>query len=313
MKKLLITLFLFIPFFVISQSYIPIPADSTSEWRVKKVYHFKGDICLYTDDIKYYFVGDTTINSLTYSKLYKSGITFQEAMGPNVICDSTIYHYTDVYVGAIRNDTGKVFYKSSYNDPEILLYDFTLNIGDRLIRPWVGVDTSIVVAIDTVTINNQQHRRFFINVGTTNANYLDSSRYITEGIGASTGLVENQNWEGSNELLCYAENHSPVYPVGCSCVLNVGVKEILHERQKERVQIYPNPTKEIVTLKFNNTTHNSLEISIYDILGKRVKQFQFLNAKLEYKVNLKGLRTGLYFYKIQDENGIIYSGKIIKE
>jgi hypothetical protein len=313
MKKLLASLFLLTPFFVISQNYIPIPADSTSEWRVKKMYHFKAGICLYIDDIKYYFAGDTTINNRTYSKLYKSGITYQEAMGPNTTCDSTVYHFTDVYMGAIRNDRGKVFYQPPFNDPEILLYDFTLNIGNTLLRPWVENSLSTIVAIDTVIINNQQHRRFFINSDTANANYIDSSSYITEGIGASTGLIENQNWEGSNELLCYAENHNPIYPIGCSCILNVSIKKVEKNSQKESLQIYPNPAREIITLKFTNATNGSLVLNIYDIMGKQVKQFQIPNAKLEYKAIIKWLKTGLYFYKIVNKDGIIYSGKIIKE
>ena len=314
MKKLLTIIVLLFPFFVWSQNYIPIPADSTSEWRVKKTYHFKGDICLQVDDINYYFIGDTLINNLTYSKIYKYGIHYQVPLGPNSNCDPNVNHFTDVYVGAIRNDTGKVFFKSIYNNPEILLYDFTLNIGDTLKRPCFGstTDTNIVVAIDTVTINNRQHRRFFISDGSQSSGTIDSTNYIVEGIGAAIGLVEEPNWEGANELLCYAENHIPIFPFGCSCILNVGVEEI-GNNQNASIQLYPNPTKDIITLEFHDRVYKDLYLSIYDLMGRRVKQFKIPNKKLKYNFNLSRFETGLYFYKINNETKIIYSGKIIKE
>ncbi len=313
MKKLLITTILLLPFFVWSQSYIPIPADSTSEWRVMKKYHFKANICLHVDDLKYYFMGDTLINAHTYSKLYKSGIKYQTPLGPNLNCDPNIYHFTDVYVGAIRNDTGKVFYKIIYNDPEILLYDFTLNVGDTLQRPCFNFDTNTIVAIDTVTINNRQHRRFFIDSDTLTSSTIDSMQYIIEGIGAATGLLEQANFEAANELLCYAENHIPIYPFGCSCILNVGVEEIKINTKNENIHLYPNPVNDIITFEFNSIIHTDLRLSIYNILGKQVKQFQIPSNELKYKVNLSELETGLYFYRIWNETSIIDSGKFIKE
>ena len=313
MRKILITTLLLLPFFVWSQSYIPIPADSTSEWRVKNVYHFKSNICLHIDDIKYYFIGDTLIDTFTYSKLYKSGVYYQEPIGPDANCDSVIYHFTDVLVGGIRNDAGKVYFKSIYNDPEILLYDFTLNIGDTLKRPYFVFDANIIVAIDTVTINNRQHRRFFIDSDTLSPATIDSTQYITEGIGSSTGLLKAANFESANDLLCYAENHIPIYPVGSSCILNVGINKIKDDNQKESVQLYPNPVKDIINLEFKNINHNDLELTIYNMMGKQVKQFQIPRGELKYMLNLSKLDAGLYFYKIWNETGIIYSGKIIKE
>jgi len=314
MKKLLFLAVFLIPISIFSQSYIPIPADSTAEWRVEKKYHFKSDICLYIDDIKYYFAGDTTINTLKYSKLYKSGISYQTPLGPNANCDSTIYHFTDTYAGAIRNDMGKVFFKSLNSNTESLLYDFTLSVGDTLLRPCFSFGVNTIYAIDTVTINNRQHRRFFIKITdtVTNSIIIDSMNYITEGVGSSEGLIEEPNWEGGNELLCYAENHTPIYPIGCSCILNVGIKNN-SPKQIASVKVFPNPTKGIITFEFDNMVQNTYKLTIYNILGKQVDQLQIPSSKHGFKVNLNHLPSGLYFYKIMNNTELVYSGKIIKE
>jgi len=315
MKNTLILAFLLLPFIAFSQSYIPIPADSTAEWRVKMTYHYKSNICLQVDDVKYYFMGDTVINNLIYSKLYKSGIKYQVPLGPDANCDTTIYHFTDSYVGAIRNDTGKVFFKSVYKNPETLLYDFTLNIGDTLLRPFFNFGVNTVYAIDTVTISNRQHRRFFIKTTDTltNSSIIDSMNYITEGIGATTGLVEQPNFESANELLCYAEHHTPIYPIGCSCVLNVGLNEIKAYDQKGKIKLFPNPTMGVITFEFDNMNYNSLELTIYNVLGKQVGSYQIYGSESKYKVNLSRLENGLYYYKIMSKTGLLYAGKIIKE
>jgi len=70
MKNLiLVTLFIF-PLFLASQNYIPIPCDSTAEWRVNSVGPVPSNQnCLNISDYRYFFKGDTVINSKNYSKL----------------------------------------------------------------------------------------------------------------------------------------------------------------------------------------------------------------------------------------------------
>ena len=62
------------------------------------------------------------------------------------------------------------------------------------------------------------------------------------------------------------------------------------------VQIYPNPTKGSVQLKFNHNPAAGSLITIFDITGKIVYQAHAV-SKVQF-LNLNGNPQGLYFIKI---------------
>ncbi|MBL7936418.1 MAG: choice-of-anchor D domain-containing protein, partial [Bacteroidia bacterium] len=71
--------------------------------------------------------------------------------------------------------------------------------------------------------------------------------------------------------------------------------------------VYPNPTNHEITLEWNGTNEEQLEISIYDLQGKL--HMQPVNKKSvigNQKVSLPttGLSDGVYFVKLQTENKI---------
>ena len=309
MKKIAVLLFVFLPFLLNGQTYIPIPASPTSEWRVQHMYHFKTDPCLIVEDYKYYFMNDTLIKSKTYSKLYKSGIIYETPLGPNSYCDPKTYHYTDIYVGAIRNDSSKVYLHSSQNQTERLLYDFNLHIGDTLANKIFSWSGNLVVGIDTILINNRQHRRFFI--GDTSTPFMDSTRFIVEGVGSSIGLIEIEHWESSHDLLCYAENNASVFPKGSYCILNIGIDELSIE-QEFALKYYPNPVNSVLNLSFENNLTNEAELYIINTLGQQVYQQKLQANNYQYRIPLNKIKPGIYFFEVRSTQIRIASGKFIK-
>lgn len=87
-----------------------------------------------------------------------------------------------------------------------------------------------------------------------------------------------------------------------------------------QVKTYPNPFNEHVTMQINSTGNMQVRIEIYDLLGKKVLDY---DAELQQGENTITLNTsaisqsGIYLYKIEslssDNFSSIASGKLIKE
>ena len=82
--------------------------------------------------------------------------------------------------------------------------------------------------------------------------------------------------------------------------------------QEDKITIYPNPTNNIVNLKWNkNLTPN--KIIINDMYGKQIIKQAIMGTKDgAYTLNLKNLSRGIYFLSVYDnKNNLIKSQKIM--
>ena len=80
-------------------------------------------------------------------------------------------------------------------------------------------------------------------------------------------------------------------------------------------KIYPNPTKDIVSIEFNSKSNEKLNFILTDTSGREVKKFQ-LDAKIGtniQKLSLSGLPDSIYFITISDGKTIILTKKVIKK
>ncbi len=64
--------------------------------------------------------------------------------------------------------------------------------------------------------------------------------------------------------------------------------------------IFPNPINNVVTLKFNKNTSNTIQITIFDVQGKSIfnSDKQLINNAIQ--LNVSPLKSGLYFMKVSD-------------
>jgi hypothetical protein len=83
---------------------------------------------------------------------------------------------------------------------------------------------------------------------------------------------------------------------------------------KEEVMIYPNPTDGNITVTWKNRYSNRLNITIYNILGKAVKEVQADPDVTEIKLDLNGNSKGIYLFEMKDKknNLILNRSRIIK-
>lgn len=73
----------------------------------------------------------------------------------------------------------------------------------------------------------------------------------------------------------------------------------------------PNPSKDVVNLKFNSIQSN-VDVTIIDILGKMVLTHN-AQQRSTVQLNISSLESGVYFVKIKDQSGQSGLKKLIKE
>lgn len=83
--------------------------------------------------------------------------------------------------------------------------------------------------------------------------------------------------------------------------LPVGTSEMIANSD---FTIYPNPTKDELTIEFLNTKENNLTLEIYTILGKKVlqKHVEISSSTSIFHLNLENEANGVYFLKIISKN-----------
>jgi len=97
----------------------------------------------------------------------------------------------------------------------------------------------------------------------------------------------------------------PDYLYGSCEVGSAGIAELY-----ENFNVYPNPANSFLTLELLKD-HQSIEIDLLDISGRRISSNQFDGQKI-ITLPVKDLATGIYLLQINTENGM-YNNKVLIE
>lgn len=241
----------------------------------------------------FYTLKDTIdINGNTYLKLHRS------------IDSMVTWQQTSRY---LREDSSIVYmWKDS---SEIVLYDFTLEVGDTFHIPdHCSMD---VIAVDSVILNNGEVRKR-IRMGP----FHSPSDWI-EGIGSSHETI-NYHIYGcwidvlfetlcfyQNDTLQYEFNHYP-YNGGCYRDFSVAVEE---PSARSSIKIFPNPFQNYI--RVNLQGGSSLECLIFSIKGNLLMATH-LNDQAS-QIDLNNLTPGMYIVRLTTEDGQQIHRKILKE
>lgn len=250
--------------------------DTLSQWRVNQRIDFPPWGSAYYC-YKHYISGTITIDSIEYYEVYRSGYSYSNPANPS--------YFSHKYSGALREHENK-WYKLEYNNDDVLLYDFTMNVGDT-VDPATYGSLIIVLDIDTIIVGGEPKKRFLFNGG------WSTGEYIIEDIGATTGLFEPLIFfESESHLHCYAIDFVPLWinPNHPYCDLSVSISE---PNKPKSISIYPNPSHSEVHIS-GIDDHAIVEVSIYNTTGQRVLHQQGADRR----VDVSSLQQGLYVVEV---------------
>lgn len=295
MKKLIFLLIgTLTTFLTYSQEYYPFP-DSNAIWNQFRIHiEYPQNVA---SKIRYGIIGDTVINAESYSKVYQ------------LIDDTCLNINNAEYFGAIREEDKQIFVLTEYHgEPEILLYDFSINNGDTIYSnsPEGYMSSPIIISnIDSVTLfDGTTRKRYWVN------NFSDE--FWIEGIGSQAGpftpIFDQIPDYYSPHLSCFKQNDLTVYLNNyscekCFCTLGTSI----NRNSESQIQIYPNPFSDQLNIK---SKKEYSEIRIYNSNGKIIQEFN--RVSYPTKIDLGELPIGLYLIQMigKDFN---YTEKLLKK
>ena len=275
-----------------------VDSNATKEWNYWWYFGYHagggGTVYEYPDVL---MTGDTLINGLTYKKVFEPG---------------GINH---PYESAVMEDGFRKVFLKQFSDtsssPGTLIFDFSLQVNDTFISPYVErIDTMLVVrSIDTIFLGGALRRQFVLYP--LNYSSYDSTDVWVEGIGSLRYGLYQDGWASLNvATLCRAkENDTVIYAANNSCYF-LGVDQISPD--KLGLHLYPNPTAGLCTLEFSDV-NLTLSASIFDITGREVMQLFNDKTISTYTFNTNVMSPGIYLIKANSADGKRAMVKLVKE
>jgi hypothetical protein len=246
---------------------------------------------------------DTSIDGLTYSKINEISVPLKSVFNDRI--SSVKRKIGELFV---REDVpNKKIYQYFKGTGDVLIYDFGLEIGGSLPK----VPECLLTTIDSIEGPEGLRKRFiFKNV--------DGYEVIwVEGVGnISSPFIPQVNISDFQNLICSSQNGVSVYSFvnldGISCDSFKDVLANINENLSPPFSIYPNPTKGVFRIVFNENISHRKTIRIVDINGKTISNVGEFEGLSYFDMDISKLPNGLYFCLINSD-GNIASFRIIKQ
>ena len=307
MKKLLLPFLFFLPTLLSAQNYKPL-LDSVNSWCYTGNYivlnipdTFLAGPCYYPissgfESENYYTLGDTLINGTIYKPL-----------------ESTDYYYNyNCRTGYIREDTvlRKVYFMDNVFSPEVVLYDFGLQLSDTITLHFYnspGYYENGIYQLDSIksfiTATGFSTKAFYLNC--PNCNFSQRTVEWIEGIGSRISpvlpLAGNYGGGGLFAGLCATWWSSFPYDYSTiltsfahgsmlfydSCALQMVINNpcfeyhdtcnywlicgAIHEQDLSiAISVHPNPANRFITVTTGKVYNNSVRFTIKNLSGQLV-------------------------------------------
>ncbi len=262
----------------------------------------------------YAFEGDTIINEVKYKKLFKYNLAgTHPCQFPPCFDFESPYRTLDKNLFAFfREDTSnrKVYYfpyrknisgSDICNSNECLIYDFSLNKGDKLnnylVDITIGTDTILENTIDSIFYGFcgkdqlKTNRRVMSYYG----KYPFLHCEIYEGLGYFESGLFVKSLIG-DLLYSYCE--------GSLTECNI-ITANYNFDVENGLKVYPNPANEFININFLNPIAN---IEILELDGRKTG----IETNSPLNIRVSRLVSGLKVIKIVDKKGKVYIGKFLK-
>jgi hypothetical protein len=228
------------------------------------------------------------------------------------------YHKFSSYesVCYAREENGIVYqYSGSTSNSEHIMYDFTLEINDFFtfwwesclygIQPASGGAEFQVTNIETQFIAGMDRKVIELK---DDATFPYFTEYWIEGIGSLKGFDPHSELidAGQTSLACFSVNGITYFFNGATACDNTALD--INDFSSEEIILYPNPiiNRSILQLPVEASIDR---IIILDIHGRIIKAETL--SKEYYTINSMNYRSGIYFYQVFNDRGLIKTGPFI--
>ena len=123
--------------------------------------------------------------------------------------------------------------------------------------------------------------------------------------GIVTVYITDPNWLGSEIVTFYATDEQGLVTsteVTFTVESGVGINDVVNE---PIIKVFPNPTKDKVTLSIDNIVPSIYTISLYSMQGKCISSEQvYINGEIEKIFDFSRMEKGIYNLIIKQENSV---------
>ncbi|HKJ44010.1 MAG TPA: T9SS type A sorting domain-containing protein [Sunxiuqinia sp.] len=272
--------------------------SSNNQWSVSDDFEYvhvhPDDPYSYTQSTWYKIGADTTIHEIGYKKLMQSTDPNHESWQPEG-------HF-------LRQDGEKIFSKDSTN-PETLLYDFGLAIGDSMESEIHHPGPTYVSVLDSVKdtiLNNSTRKIYYLTEFPKSDPGWKTQEIWIDGIGSITDGLLRQTFLGytpsshNYQLVCFHQSGNLIYQSSDfdNCYFDI-TDDVSEQRTDSDVfKLFPNPTSGRLTVVINHVIPNDAQLEILSIAGKRIRVKTDLQER-QSTLDLSGLSPGVYFIRLK--------------
>jgi len=200
----------------------------------------------------------------------------------------------------------------------------TLIYFRQLKYPAIKNDTLILLALDSSIYTETKilNSGYYFSTGHDSNNLIfNNTEFIhTDGgtyqtFTESLGLTySRRSWGNPTETTGYDDTLLIYYSNGTTHIGTpyynqpTAINEVI---KNSSINLYPNPTSDILHLSFSATTPNNTQLILTDILGQQVYSSPITQSETTHDISK--LSKGIYTWRIVENNTILKTGKPIKE
>ena len=236
-----------------------------------------GDDTPHGTNMVYAFGEAEVVDDETYHRLHTGGYFDYSSIDP----EGTDFLF--------REDTlGRVFMKEG-ELPEVMIYDFSLSVGETFTDPFDGCQY-LVAAKDSVTLFNGELRERIV---------FDDSPENTwiRGIGSTQNNLLPRCGESETSLTCFQEGEDLAYHISPNSsdifeclVFLVNVEAAL----ESIISVYPNPFQHSLNISTEQAVLTGQQLLLYNAAGQCVIK-ETLDAPHQFTLSTAQLPTGIYY------------------
>ncbi len=135
---------------------------------------------------------------------------------------------------------------------------------------------------------------------------------LSENIDVTMGGVSLPSGQYSYNASTGAFRISPVTgDVHITASATEGMDIVDYSSNDYIVNIYPNPTSDMIYLEIGDRLENPLQVRLYDIYGKLL--FQTMTGNDKTVIDMQDLAAGFYFIQLYNDNQLLTTRKVIKQ